>query len=248
MRGFQEDGSVSRAWESELVEEDCGRGGGGAGDGVGCGVKKWEEDLGASREVSDGERERVRFVVGWFLDWAGKMGVEGTVDDGRRFWREVVLGKKREAWKLEEWAAGLRWLWRWRELGGCEDAAGPGRLVERVKRAVWTTGARRGLALRTRETYAGWCGRFADWCGEEREVMRDERARVWLGELVSNQAVAYATQKQALNALVFFSARCAVGRKWIWGYGCARRRRGFRWCWSGQRWASCSSSLTATGG
>jgi len=91
VRGFQEDGSVSRAWESELVEEDCGRGCGGAGDGVGCRVKKWEEDMGASREVSNCERERVRFVVGWFLDWAGKMGVEGTVEDGRRFWREVVL-------------------------------------------------------------------------------------------------------------------------------------------------------------
>ena len=137
---------------------------------------------------------------------------------------------------------------RWRELGGCEDAAGPGRLVERVKRAVWTTGARRGLALRTRETYAGWCGRFADWCGEEREVMREERARVWLGELVSSQAVAYATPKQAINALVFFFVRCAVGRKWIWVCGCARRRRECRWCWIGRRSASCSSSLRATGG
>ena len=66
------------------------------------------------------------------------------------------------------------------------------------------TGARRGLAYRTRQTYAGWCRRFAATCSTPGEVMDEGRAAIWLGSLVTERKVSFATQKQALNALVFF--------------------------------------------
>ena len=66
------------------------------------------------------------------------------------------------------------------------------------------TGARRGLAYRTRQTYAGWCRRFAATCSTPGEVMDEGRAAIWLGSLVTKRKVSFATQKQALNALVFF--------------------------------------------
>jgi integron integrase len=74
----------------------------------------------------------------------------------------------------------------------------------RVRRAVMKMGARRGLAWKTRKTYAGWCGRFAATCAADKEVMDPAQARRWLTKLVEVQKLAFATQKQALNAVAFF--------------------------------------------
>lgn len=65
-------------------------------------------------------------------------------------------------------------------------------------------GARRGLALKTRQTYAGWATRFAAFAGTPKQAMDEGVAREWLTQLVTKDKVAYSTQKQALNALVFF--------------------------------------------
>lgn len=75
---------------------------------------------------------------------------------------------------------------------------------ERLQRAVMMTGAKRGLALRTRQTYAGWLARYGEWAGTAEEVMNVERASEWLAELVDKGKVSFATQRQALNSMVFF--------------------------------------------
>jgi hypothetical protein len=59
---------------------------------------------------------------------------------------------------------------RWLRL--CVDAGGDGRgLSERMKAAVHTPGASRGLAPATRRNYAGWAGRFGAWAGTVGRVM-----------------------------------------------------------------------------
>ena len=70
--------------------------------------------------------------------------------------------------------------------------------------AVESAGARRGLARRTRQTYGRHAGQFARWAVDAREVRRPEKGRDYPSWLVSEKRVAFATQKQALNALVFF--------------------------------------------
>lgn len=80
-----------------------------------------------------------------------------------------------------------------------------GRLYRnRLKEAVYSTGGRRGLALSTRKTYAGWVMRFGVWAGTANKVMDEGACREWLGWLVTETKVSFATQKQALNAMVFF--------------------------------------------
>ncbi|MBC8128278.1 MAG: integron integrase [Gloeobacteraceae cyanobacterium ES-bin-144] len=97
----------------------------------------------------------------------------------------------------------MRWHERWLKL--ClETGLEPRTMGERLHRAVMLAGARRGLALRTRQTYAGWMARYGEWAGTAGEVMMIDRASEWLTELVDKGKVAFATQKQALNALVFF--------------------------------------------
>ncbi|NQW99222.1 phage integrase N-terminal SAM-like domain-containing protein [bacterium] len=77
-------------------------------------------------------------------------------------------------------------------------------MAERVRTAVHSAGARRGLARRTKQCYGAWAARYAVFAGGEREVMRVETASRFLTSVVVDEDCAYSTQKQALNALVFF--------------------------------------------
>jgi integron integrase len=93
----------------------------------------------------------------------------------------------------------------WLELVRRQEELAPSpSLPQRVHRSVMDIGARRGLAYRTRRTYASWCRRFASVCNSPGEVMDERQVATWLGSLVTENGISFATQKQALNALVFF--------------------------------------------
>lgn len=163
----------------------------------------WREDLEASRDLTGLEKQHYGFVLSWFETWRVRLGLEAGRPTAVRFWREQVQAKPRKDWQLARWAEAMRWHEAW--LGACMKEGREARsLAERMRQAVMRTGARRGLAVRTRETYAGWIARYGEWVGSAREAMDEGRASVWLGELVERRKVAYGTQKQALNALAFF--------------------------------------------
>ncbi|CAN5385194.1 hypothetical protein BH23VER1_BH23VER1_26860 [soil metagenome] len=163
----------------------------------------WRADLAGSRDLEGAQKRGFVMVLDWFEGWRLARDLPLGRAAAARFWREAVLAKGRERWQLEQWAEAVRWLLRWREA--CVGRGGrPEGLGERLKVAVEEAGARRGLALATRRTYAGWVVRFGRWAGSPEAAMDEGRAREWLGGLVSGRGVAFATQKQALNALVFF--------------------------------------------
>ena len=173
----------------------------------------WREDLAKARNLTTREIDAYGYVLGWIEDWRQKRGLAAGRDAARRWWEEVALGKDRPDWQLRQWEEAIRWFLGWLEI--CEKAGGDARgLPERLKDAVHHTGARRGLAVKTRETYAGWVVRFGVFAGSARQVMDETVAREWLAMLVDKKKVAFATQKQALNALVFFF-RDVCGREEI---------------------------------
>ncbi|MGI9244135.1 MAG: integron integrase [Verrucomicrobiales bacterium] len=120
-----------------------------------------------------------------------------------RFWSEKVRAKTRKRWQLDQWMGAMHWYLRWLEL--CAERGLEVRSVpERMKAAVESAGARRGLARRTRETYASWVVRYGQWTGDARRAMQPEAGREFLIYQVEERKVSFATQKQALCALVFF--------------------------------------------
>lgn len=142
-------------------------------------------------------------LLGWFESWRqGARQSPGRVA-AVAFWKAQVLARERPGWQLEQWAAALRWYLRWLELAN-QAQREVRSLPERMRAAVELAGARRGLALRTRRTYAGWAGRFGSWADSCDRARSQEAAREWLAGLVAEGKVSFATQKQALNALVFF--------------------------------------------
>ena len=142
-------------------------------------------------------------VLGWFESFRARHRLPAGRDACILFWKDQVKVKERAAWQLEQWAAAIEWYLRWvkhtRERGG-----DPRSLEDRVRDAVERAGSRRGLARLTRETYGRWAAGFARWAGEARAMLDPEKGRDFLTWLVAERRVAFSTQKQALNALVFF--------------------------------------------
>ncbi len=163
----------------------------------------WHDDLTNSRDLSFREIESYGFFLSWFDQWRIGKSFAMNRETGRRFWKEVVIVKDRDRWQLDQWAIAMRWLLEWVEK--CETEGKDYRsLAERMKAAVFRVGARRGLSHNTCRTYAGWVVRYGSWCNSVQEVMQQKKARDWLTALVTETQVSFATQKQALNALVFF--------------------------------------------
>lgn len=163
----------------------------------------WREDLGASRDLTRNEIQAFGFVVGWFEEWRVRMELPPGRDSARAFWKDAVKSKERQDWQLAQWEAGMRWYLRWHEI--CLREGGDGRsLPERLKAAVHSAGARRGLSPETRKTYSGWVARFGAWAQTAERVRDPAVCKAWLTELVGTGKRSFSTQKQALNALVFF--------------------------------------------
>ena len=163
----------------------------------------WLADLRASRDLTRSEKSGFEMILAWYEKWRMAHNAVPGRESAALFWKARVKAKPREAWQLDQWAQAMRWYLQW--LNFCENSGrNPLSLEERVRQAVDRAGGRRGLALRTRRTYAGWAGRYARWAGDERAVMDPLCARDWLSWLVTDQKVSFATQKQALNGLAFF--------------------------------------------
>jgi len=149
----------------------------------------WEQDLQASRDVNDRDKQGFSLVLSWFESWRLRHRLPPGRDAGKRFWMEEVVSKPRKDWQLQQWTEAMRWYLHWLEVchrDGCSTVS----LAERVRDAVETVGARRGLALRTRQTYGGWCARFAQWAECKEDVRNPEQAKMWLTELVAKGRVA----------------------------------------------------------
>lgn len=163
----------------------------------------WRSDLEGSRDVKEAQKKGFVIVLDWYEKWRRRQELAPGVESARAFWRAQVLNKPREKWQLDQWTEAIRWYLHW--LACCEGQGSDGMsLDERVHRAVMQAGARRGLAPTTRRGYAGWAARHARRHESARAVMDPEKAREFLTWLVTDQKVSYSTQKQALNALVFF--------------------------------------------
>jgi integron integrase len=165
----------------------------------------WRKDLAEFRGLTDRERTGFLLVLEWFENFRLRRELPADRDAARAFWKSEVIreDRPREEWQLEQWGDAIQWYLKW--LEACAEAGADHRsLVERVRASVRSAGARRGLALRTKQCYGAWAARYAAFAGNEREVMEVATATRFLTSVVRDEDCAYSTQKQALNAVAFF--------------------------------------------
>jgi hypothetical protein len=165
----------------------------------------WRKDLAEFRGLTDRERAGFLLVLEWFENFRLRHELPAGSEAAKAFWTSEVTREDRirDKWQLEQWGDAIQWYLNW--LGACSEAGADHRsLPDRLRSAVQSAGARRGLALRTKQCYGAGAARYAVFAGGEREVMRVETATRFLTSVVDDEDCAYSTQKQALNALAFF--------------------------------------------
>jgi len=163
----------------------------------------WRADLQKARNVTDAQRSGFELLLSWFENWRIRQQLAPGRGAVRAFWVQQVRAKPRAAWQRDQWKEALGWYLGWMKYA--QQAGGEVRsLEERVYQAMDRAGGRQGLSLRTRQTYGRWAVRFARWAGEDRAMLQQERGRDFLTHLVTVEKQSFSTQKQALNALVFF--------------------------------------------
>jgi integron integrase len=165
----------------------------------------WRTDLSEFRGLTDRERAGFLLVLEWFENFRLRNELEAGREAARTFWKSEVTreGRTREKWQLEQWGDAIQWYLKW--LEACAESGADHRsLPERVRSAVHSSGARRGLAARTKQCYGAWAARYAKFAGSEYEVMQVPTATRFLTSVVEDEDCAYSTQKQALNALAHF--------------------------------------------
>ena len=163
----------------------------------------WREDLEASRDLTKQQKQGYVILLSWYESWRLRSMQGAGLESARMFWKAEVLKKDREQWQMDQWTAAIHWFLDWLEVYQRENK-NPASVPERVHLSVMSTGTRRGLALKTRRTYASWAARFAKYAGTPKRVMDQTICRDWLQTLVAKDGMSFSSQKQALNALVFF--------------------------------------------
>jgi hypothetical protein len=121
----------------------------------------WRKDLAEFRGLTERERTGFLLVLEWFENFRLRNELPAGRDAARVFWKSEVIreDREREKWQLEQWGDAIQWYLKWLEAC-CEEGADHRSLPERLRAAVHSSGARRGLAERTKQCYGAWAARY----------------------------------------------------------------------------------------
>jgi integron integrase len=192
----------------------------------------WREALHASG-LTPGMQAVYTLAVGGYLEYCGRNAISVTMPSARAYMEDVIrrgLAKHPQLWK-----DALNWFFR---EGRRHCSAAP-QLVDRALPTLGQadTGAQawerrlierlriQHYAWRTERTYREWAWRLAEFIRpRDLESATGEDIKGFLSDLAVRGRVAVATQKQALNALIFLF-REALGREAgdLAGYKLSRR-------------------------
>ena len=194
---------------------------------------QWAEVLARVR-LKDLERRAYRSAIRDYLGFCKRSRQRATVESARKFMEQVEARRRFGVSQLATWKAGLNWFFRAAKSStpksGMAHASQRGTPCVRAKEpplAVTDMGGpewerklirelrSRHYEWRTEQAYRMWARRFAEWLEKRRGVSvplaGEIELRDFLSDLATQQRVAVATQRQALNALVFL-VREALGR------------------------------------
>lgn len=169
----------------------------------------WSEALKGLRDPR--MRLSTEITVRWYLGWLKREGRLASIASAGDFLEKMEAEKRPEPWALRGWKQALRWFiiegrrrhGRARQSPERHDAI---HLIDNLWEQKLTVRLRRdNRLLRTEQAYRGWLKRFLVWLGGT-DPRDDPGTRVagYLEHLAVRDMVAVSTQRQALNALVYF--------------------------------------------
>jgi hypothetical protein len=179
--------------------------------GTGMVFGDWPQKLQAEGWLTPGLRESYRQIIGEFVEFCRQRQAGGTVALARDFVEVRRQGQAPSASQLQVWKDALNWYFRHgqeeRRAGivgvpplASSDLGQPDweqRLIARLRLLR--------LSWRTEKTYRGWAWRLAQFLAPRPlPTAGGAEVRALLTKLAVEERVSVATQKQALNALVFY--------------------------------------------
>jgi integron integrase len=184
----------------------------------------WESAL-CQSGLPPRRRESMAITIRWYLSWARRGRVPVDFDSARDFIAQVEVEKRPPLHRLEQWKEALRWFFREgrrrmrsleaslpvenqppEERDDCKPCDGlmapaPGGWRERLIRLIRV----RKYSYRTEQSYGEWLTRFERFVrGRDLGNCGPEEVKAFLDDLAVRGKVSASTQRQALNALVFF--------------------------------------------
>lgn len=193
---------------------------------------KWAEALAQAR-LRDFEHQAYRLAIFEYLRFCKHSRQRASVSSARQFMQQVEDQCKVRVWQLPVWKSGLNWFFQSAKSPllnppmlatnqipkpitkgnvpplAARDLGGPPweqKLIRELRS--------RHYEWRTEQAYRMWAKRFADWLVKRSQTVisaSEIDLRDFLSDLATHQRAAVATQRQALNAVVFL-VREALGR------------------------------------
>jgi integron integrase len=172
---------------------------------------RWLNALSSDPSVGIVRREAYRRTVEEFLAYCRAHEGPPSAMRAREYVELVRLEQVPGEGEVQEWKDALNWFFRQKKAWGCSSVEGVPSLGRKdLGRAAWE---RRlierirtlHLAWRTEETYRGWSWRLARFLQPRpMESLGDDDVRRFLTHLAVATRVGASTQRQALNAIVFY--------------------------------------------
>lgn len=158
--------------------------------------------------LSPNARAGYALAIGGYLDYCRRTGWSVTLESARAFMAEAQ--RRQLARNPQLWKEALNWFFReGRQHSGLTAGGWPSPGQADTGRTPWERRLIERLRLnhyswRTEQTYREWAWRLAQFVGNrELESATGEDLKGFLSQLAVKGRVSAATQKQALNALVF---------------------------------------------
>lgn len=160
-------------------------------------------------------RKSTEITIRWYLAWLKRQGRVASIESACDFLEEQERVKRPEDWAFQSWKKALRWFVtesRRRHKGrfvSDEEAHDPiESITNRWEHRLVSHLRSENRLLRTEQIYRGWLKRYLTWLGDA-DPREDAGPRVagFLEHLAVSELVAHSTQRQALNALVYFYQR-----------------------------------------
>jgi len=193
---------------------------------------QWADVLAGVR-LKDLERRAYRLAIVEYLSFCKRSRQRATVASARMFMAQVEGRRRLGKSQLAVWKGALNWFFQMAKTSRIRPESAPADPPARpcawkkepplaasdTGGPVWERRLIRELRgrhyeWRTEQAYRMWCRRFDEWLGARGGgVMAagEIELREFLSDLATRQRAAAATQKQALNALVFLM-REALGK------------------------------------
>ena len=166
----------------------------------------WLDSLQAS-ELPESTKQGFTITIRWYLGWCKRKRLRASVESIQAFLETIKEEKRPSGHVYGKWRSALVWFFKHASKGRVisDIAESKPEPTQSWEQALVEVLRRRGLSFNTEKTYCYWCRKFAEYCAPmPMKKAGFEELNTFLSFLATKKCITMSTQKQALNAVIFW--------------------------------------------